>query len=104
MSALGVLVMQFGMPLLLDHVRSLLANHDDRRVCVSTYNFGHDAGVHDSQFVDPVDFESVVHDVPVVTGRPHPAGSHRVVDSGRVLHDDACPVGVAGELVVVARG
>lgn len=102
--ALVLLFLAVEVPLFLDHVRGLLGDHYDGSVGVASHDFRHNAGVYDSQLVDPVDSEPVVHDGPVVAEGPHPAGSHRMVDGGRVLHHDARPVGVAGKLVLATCG
>lgn len=48
--------------------------------------------------VDAVHAQSVVDDGVEIRLRPHLTGADRVVDRGRVFHDDASPVGVGSEL------
>src|SRR5258707_15180948 len=58
-----------------DHLRSLLANHDRRRIRVSGDHRRHDTRVRHTQLADPL------HAQPRVDNTADPAGRRRVVQS-----------------------
>ncbi len=86
-----------------NHVRGLLADHDAGRVCVARGQRGHDGRVGDPQADDAVHAQLVIDHGPGVARGPHLAGAHVVVDSVRVVADDALPVRVGKRLVVFAK-
>uniref|UniRef100_A0A182JMJ5 Uncharacterized protein n=1 Tax=Anopheles atroparvus TaxID=41427 RepID=A0A182JMJ5_ANOAO len=81
----------------LDEVRSLLADHDDRRVDVAAGDPRHNAGVDHPQSLDAVDAQLRIDDGPWVVRRAHLGRAGHVVDRHRVLSDRAVPV-LVGEL------
>jgi hypothetical protein len=69
------------LPVLKNHVRSLLPNHDRCRICISANDFWHHRGIHHSQSTDPLYLQSMVNH------STHGAGPNRVIyGEDKVLH------------------
>ena len=60
-----------------DHVRSLLGDHDHRRIRVATYDAWHDRRVHNAKTFEPVDTSLQIHHRVVV--HAHASSTRRVV-------------------------
>lgn len=93
-----------GSPVLFDHIRGLLADHDHRRVRVAADYGGHYGCVDHTQSVDAVHPEPRVDHRVRVAGRAHLARARRMVDSKRKVPERALPVRVTEQLVLLAPG
>ena len=87
-----------------DHVGGLFGHHDDGSVGVAAGHVGHDGSVDDAQVADAVDAQPGVDDGRRIRRRSHFAGADGVVVGLRVAADEAGPVLVGVDGVVLAAG
>lgn len=78
-------------PVSFNHITSLLSNHVGRSICVSSYNFGHNTGVDNSQPFHPMDFELMINDSAEFF-RTHFASAHKVSQSRTDVSQHTFPV------------
>ena len=82
----------FNSPILLNHIGSLLRDHDRRRVRISRDDRGHDGRVDHSQSLDTVHPQPRVDHRHFVTSRPHFTRAARMVNGHRVISGVATPI------------
>lgn len=87
-------------PELLDHISSLLSDHNNGRVRISTWDCRHHAGIHHTQSTDAVYSQLGINYSCGIPVRSHFARANWMVNSHRIMVHHTLPIRICVDLQV----